>query len=196
MGKTYGYMRVSRVSQDQKFARQEEQLKDQVDVMFQERISGGKRNRPELNKMLELVEEGDTVKILSIDRLSRSTRDLLDIVETLREKGVNLVSIHDSWLDISDDNPMSDFMLTMMGALAEMERKQIVARVNEGLAVAKKNGVELGRPKTNKTKTQYAIELYDKGEHTVKEIATITGISKATLYRKLKKREREGEQYA
>lgn len=184
----YGYMRVSTVGDGQKFDRQEEQLKD-VDVMFKDRMSGSKRDRPELNKMLDLLDEGDTVLVLSIDRLSRSTKDLLDIVETIKAKGAALKSIQDTWLDTSSENPMSDFLLTVMGALAEMERKQIVKRVNEGLAVAKSKGVQLGRPETNKTKVAYAMELYDNGNHTVKEITAITGVAKATLYRKLKARE-------
>lgn len=185
----YGYMRISTQNEAQKFDRQETQLRDQVDVLINERISGSKRNRPELDRLLDMLEPGDTVLILSIDRLSRSTKDLLEIVEVIRAKGASLRSLQDSWLDTTSDNPMSDFLLTVMGALAEVERKNIVKRVNEGLAVAKSKGVQLGRPKANSNKVMYALELYDKGEHTAKQIAEITGISRKTLYNKLKERE-------
>jgi len=192
MEKVYGYMRVSTNHEEQKFDRQLVQLEaygvEAVNI-FKERVSGGKRQRPQLDLLLETLEEGDTVVILSIDRLSRSTKDLLDIVSVITTKGAKLKSVQDSWLDTSSENPMSDFLLTIMGALAEMERKQIVKRVNEGLAVAKAKGKEFGRPVKNKTKVEYAIKLYDSKEHTVKEISDITGVSKATLYRKMKQRE-------
>lgn len=192
MAKTVGYMRISTQKAEQKFDRQEQQLKEKVDVLYADRISGSKRKRPELDKMLDELGDGDTVYILSIDRLSRSTKDLLEIVETIRSKGASLKSIQDSWLDTTSDNPMSDFLLTIMGALAEVERKQTVKRVNEGLAIAKKKGVKLGRPKANSSKVQLALDLYDKGEHTVKEISQITGLAHKTIYNKLNAR-KEGK---
>lgn len=189
----YGYMRVSTTKEEQKFDRQESQLKGKVDVMFQDRVSGSKRNRPQLDKLLESLQAGDVVMILSIDRLSRSTKDLLDIVETIRERGASLKSLQDSWLDTTSDNPMSDFLLTVMGALAEVERKQTVKRVNEGLAVAKANGAKFGRPKANQHKVDLAIKLYDEGGYTNKQISDIAGISIKTLYNKIKEREELGE---
>lgn len=181
-----GYMRISTVNEAQKFDRQEERLEELCDILYSERISGSKRNRPELDRLLEELEEGDTVVILSIDRLSRSTKDLLDIVEVIREKGATLKSLQDTWLDTTNDNPMSDFLLTIMGALAEVERKNTVKRVNEGIATAKRKGVKFGRPEAKKSRVDLALELYNKGEHTAKQIAEIAGISRATLYRKLK----------
>lgn len=192
MTKTVGYMRISTQKAEQKFDRQEQQLQDKVDQLYSDRISGSKRKRPQLDKLLDELEEGDTVYILSVDRLSRSTKDLLEIVETIRSKGASLKSIQDSWLDTTSDNPMSDFLLTIMGALAEVERKQTVKRVNEGLAVAKKKGVKLGRPKANTSKVQLALDLYDKGEHTVKEISQITGLAHKTIYNKINLR-KEGK---
>lgn len=186
-----GYMRISTVKEEQTFGRQEAQLEDKVDVMYADRISGSKRERPELNKMLEELEEGDVVYILSIDRLSRSTKDLLDIVEVIKDKGAVLMSLQDTWLDTSSENPMSDFLLTVMGALAEMERKQTVQRVNEGLNVARSKGVKFGRPRANQDKVDYALELYDAGEHTVKEICNITDLSRKTIYNYINKRKEE-----
>lgn len=180
----YGYVRVS--TSEQSFERQEAQL-GHCDYIYRDKISGSKKSRPELDQLLKALQAGDKVVIVSIDRLSRSTKDLLEIVERITEKGASLTSIQDSWLDTSGDNIMSDFLLQIFSALAEMERKQIVKRVNEGLAVAKKNGVKLGRPKANTNKTDYAIQLYQQGEHTGNQIADICGISRATLYNKLKR---------
>lgn len=191
MSRTLGYMRISTTKKEQKFDRQEQQLLDKVDELYADRISGSKRTRPELDRLLDDLQEGDTVLILSIDRLSRSTKDLLDIVDTIKSKGAGLKSLQDSWLDTSSTNPMSDFLLTVMGALAEMERKTTVKRVNEGLAVAKKKGVKFGRPKANPAKVNLALDLYDKGEHTVKEIEQITGLARKTIYNKIN--ERKGE---
>lgn len=187
-GTVRGYMRISTTKKEQKFDRQEDQMEDQVDVMYADRMSGSKRKRPELERLLEDLKEGDTVLILSIDRLSRSTKDLLDIVEKIKERGASLVSLQDSWLDTTSDNPMSDFLLTVMGALAEMERKQTVQRVNEGLAVAKSKGKVFGRPKANQDKVNLALELYDEGRHTVKEIMSITDLSRKTIYNKINER--------
>lgn len=123
---------------------------------------------------------------MSLDRLSRSTKDLLEIVDVIKNKGASLKSINDTWLDTSSDNPMSDFLLTVMGALGQMERQMIQQRVREGVKVAQDKGVKFGRPTVNKNKVAYALELYHAGKHTTKEISDITGLSKPTLYRKLK----------
>lgn len=180
-------MRISTDKESQKFDRQQVQLEALgCDKIYADRISGAKRDRPMLNAMLSDLTEGDTVYILAIDRLSRSTADLLEIVGVIKSKKASLKSINDSWLDTSTDNPMSDFLLTVMGALGQMERQMIQQRVREGVKVAQEKGVKFGRPTANKNKVTYAIELYHTGKHTSKEIADITGVSKATLFRKLK----------
>lgn len=189
-GRVVGYMRISTTKEEQKFDRQEAQLSALgAEVIYQDRMSGAKRERPELNKMLEELQEGDTVLIVAIDRLSRSTKDLLEIVELIKTKGAFLKSINDSWLDTTSANPMNDFLLTVMGALGQMERAMITQRVQEGVNVAKAKGVRLGRPKANSNKVAHALELYDAGQHTVKQIVDITGVSKATIFRKIKERE-------
>lgn len=190
MGRVIGYMRISTDKESQKFDRQQVQLEAVgCDVIYADRISGAKRDRPQLNKMISELTEGDTVYIVAIDRLSRSTKHLLDIVEQIKTAGASLKSIQDTWLDTTSDNPMSEFLLTVMGALGQMERQMITQRVKEGVNVAKKKGVKFGRPTANKNKVDYALELYHAGKHTAKEIADITGISKATLYRKVKEQE-------
>lgn len=187
LGRTIGYMRISTQKEEQKFDRQEAQLKH-CDLIYSDRISGAKRQRPQLDEMLDSLQAGDTIYILSIDRLSRSTVDLLEIVDIIKSKGAYLKSIQDTWLDTSEDNPLSEFLLTIMGALGQMERKMIQKRVQEGVKVAQAKGVQFGRPTSSKTKVDHAIELYIAGNHTGNQIAEITGISRKTLYNKLKER--------
>lgn len=184
--KIVGYMRVSTNKLEQAFDRQEVQLKDAgAEVLYADRVSGVKRDRSESNKMLSELQVGDTILIVEIARLSRSTKDL-DIADIIKNKGAYLKSINDTWLDTTATSPMSEFLLTVMGALGQMERSMIQQRVQEGVKIAKAKGVKFGRPKANKNKVAYALELYKEGKHTVKEITDITGISKATLYRKIK----------
>jgi DNA invertase Pin-like site-specific DNA recombinase len=187
----YGYARVS--TADQNLARQLKSLKEaQCDEIFKEKLSGATTNRPELKRLLETVKEGDTIIIHSLDRISRSTKDLLSLVDELKEKGVSLKSINDSWLDTSKDNPFSDLLLTIMGGLAEYERKTIMVRQKEGIELAKKKGKYKGRVKkyTEKHKgMQHAIELYKQGNKTVKEICEITKVSRSALYREIRKRD-------
>lgn len=188
MGKTIGYMRISTDKKEQKFDRQEAQLKTLCEKIFSDKMSGAKRERPQLNEMLDSLEVGDTVLILSIDRLSRSTVDLLEIVATIKAKGASLKSINDTWLDTTSSNPMSDFLLTIMGALGQMERQMIQQRVQEGVRIAKEKGTKFGRPKANVNKVEFAVGLYIAGDHTTVQIAEIAGISRKTLYNKLKER--------
>jgi|GEM_PF-5451204 len=188
-GRIVGYMRISTEKDSQKFDRQEAQLLEAgAEVLYADRMSGAKRQRPNLDKMLEELQEGDTVLIVSIDRLSRSTKDLLEIVEIIKSKNAFLKSLNDSWLDTTSENPLSDFLLTVMGALGQMERQMITQRVKEGVKVAQAKGVKFGRPKVKASKVEYALELYETGQYTVKEITDITGVSKATLYRKIKEK--------
>jgi len=191
-----GYMRISTRKKEQKFDRQESTLEDKVDVIYKDRLSGKNKKRPQLQQMLEDLNEGDTVLIHSIDRMSRSTKDLLQIVDDIKDKGASLKSIQETWLDTSGDNPMSRFLMVVMGALAEWERKNTVKRVNEGLAVAKSKGKKLGRPELPDSKTELALKLYDEDEHTVKEIAEITGMSRKSVYNKLNEREERQEREA
>lgn len=188
VGVKRGYIRVSTLQQ--RTDRQEEQLKNEVDIMYVDKASGSTREgRIELEKLLDDLMVGDEVIILSIDRLARSTLDLLNIVDEIRNRGVSLRSLHESWLNTRDDNPYSSFMLTIMAGLAQMEREQNNIRVREGIKIARQRGVKFGRPSVDQLRVEHAIELYDQGNHTVKEIERLTGISKSTLYRRLKGRD-------
>ncbi|WP_088104444.1 recombinase family protein [Halalkalibacter urbisdiaboli] len=181
----YGYARVS--STDQNLDRQIKSLLDaNCEKIFEEKISGANRDRPELNNMLNQLKEGDTIIVHSLNRISRSTIDLLQLVDELKQKKVSLKSISDTWLDTTSNNPFSEFLLTVMSGLVQYERQMIKQSQLEGIAAAKIKGKYRGRPKKFNSKhpgLTHAIELYNKGDKTVKEISEITKVSKSTLYR-------------
>lgn len=136
-----GYIRVS--TQEQNTIRQEVLMKSLgVDEIYIDRMSGKNANRPELQKMMEYVRKGDTVIVESISRFARNTRDLLELVEKLTAKGVEFVSRKEA---IDTTTPTGKFMLTVFGAVAELEREYILQRQREGIAIAKANGVYKGR---------------------------------------------------
>lgn len=193
-GRNIAYLRISTVNDEQTFSRQEGRLSPyNIDKVYKERVSGSKtkQDRPELYRLLRDLRKGDTVYITEVARLSRSTVDLLSLVQEINDKGAAIKSLHDTWLDTTSDNPMSTFMLTMVGALAQLEREQTVQRVNEGLAAAKSKGTKLGRPEVKQNKLKLALKLYDEGQHTIQYIVDTTGISKPTLYRYLKERKQK-----
>lgn len=136
-----GYIRVS--TEHQETARQQEIMGSyQVDHIFSEKLSGATTDRPQLKAMLDYVREGDTLYVESISRLGRSTRDLLNIIDTLNDKGVTLVSHKES---INTDTPTGKFMLTVFAALSQLEREQIKQRQREGIEIAKTQGKYTGR---------------------------------------------------
>lgn len=179
----YGYARVS--TADQNLDRQIIALKHwEVDEIFTEKMSGTKKNRPELDRLLGLLEAGDTVIVESLSRLGRSTKNLIELVELFQEKGVHLVSLKES---IDTTTPSGKLLFTLMSAIAQFERDIIAERTAEGLSAARARGRVGGRPRTKKEKLAPALRLYATGEYTLKEIEEITGIKKSTLYRYLQK---------
>ena len=136
-----GYIRVS--TEHQETARQQEIMCDyQVDRIFSEKLSGANTDRPQLRAMLDYVREGDTLYIESISRLGRSTKDLLNIIDTLTDKGVTLISHKEK---IDTDTPTGKFMLTVFAALSQLEREQLKQRQREGIEIAKAQGKYTGR---------------------------------------------------
>lgn len=135
------YVRVSTVEQND--GRQLEGLKQyNIDKWFTEKISAKDINRPELKKMIDFAREGDTIYIWDFSRLARSTKDLLDLVETFKAKGIHLISVKEN-LDTS--TPAGKLMLTMIGAINEFERANLLERQREGIALAKREGKYKGR---------------------------------------------------
>lgn len=178
------YVRVSSIEQNE--ARQVEGLeKYGIEKYYIEKVSGKDTNRPKLQEMLEFVREDDTVYIHEFSRLARSTKDLLEIVEYLNNKGVHLVSNKEN-LDTS--TPTGKLMLTMIGAIAEFERQQILERQREGIAIAKREGkFKGGQVKKidddlfNKYYTEYKERKINK-----KTLAEKLEISRPTLDKLLK----------
>ncbi|WP_024859103.1 recombinase family protein [Ruminococcus albus] len=136
-----GYIRVS--TEHQETARQQEIMGNyKVDRIFSEKLSGANADRPQLRAMLDYVREGDTLYVESISRLGRSTKDLLNIIDTLTDKGVTLVSHKES---IDTNTPTGKFMLTVFAALSQLEREQLRQRQREGIEIAKAQGKYTGR---------------------------------------------------
>lgn len=178
------YVRVSTVEQNE--ARQVEALqKYNIDKWFTEKVSGKNADRPQLQAMLDYVREGDTIHIHDLSRLARNTKDLLEIVELLEKKKVNLVSNHES---IDSSTPSGKLMLTMLGAIAEFERNTILERQREGIAIAKAEGKYRGgqvkRIDEDLFNTQY--ERYMKREISKAQLARELSISRPTLDKLLK----------
>lgn len=178
-----GYIRIS--TTDQNTARQEllmEQLG--VDEVYIDRISGKNTNRPELQKMMEYVRRGDTVIVESISRFARNTRDLLELVEQLSVKGVEFVSKKEA---IDTTTPTGKFMLTVFGAVAELEREYILQRQREGIAIAKDNGVYKGRKPIQPPELEKVMVKWRRGKITAAEAMRQLGMSRSTFCRKVKR---------
>lgn len=177
----FGYARVS--TEAQNLDRQLDALKKYgVDVIYNEKMTGTKKDRPELSKLLERITEGDTVVIESLSRLGRSTKDLIELTELLKSKGVRLVSLKES---IDTDSSTGKLLFTLMSAIAQFERDTIADRTREGLRSARARGRTGGRPKTNHDNIKKAVKLYNTGQYSIKEIEELTGVKKSTLYRNI-----------
>jgi DNA invertase Pin-like site-specific DNA recombinase len=184
-----GYIRVS--SDDQNLARQEELMKRVgVDKVFSEKVSGKNRDRPELQAMLNFIREGDTVFVESISRLSRSTKDFLDMMEEFGEKGINFESAKEG---INTNTPYGKLGFTIFAALSEFERETIRERQAEGIAIAKAEGKYKGRARIAFDEEAFARECdrWRRGETTPKCIQTQLGLKPSTFWRRV--REMGGE---
>ncbi len=177
----FGYARVSTESQN--LDRQLDVLKKYgVDIIFNEKMTGTKKDRPELSKLLDRITEGDTVVIESLSRLGRSTKDLIELTELFQSKGVHLVSLKES---IDTSTSTGKLLFTLMSAIAQFERDTIADRTREGLASARARGRKGGRPKVNSDSIKKAVKLYRTQQYSIKEIEELTGVKKSTLYRNL-----------
>ena len=179
---TFGYARVS--TADQNLDRQIDALQQYgIDLLFTEKMTGTKKHRPELDKLLERLSAGDVVAVESLSRLGRSTKDLLALIDRFEEQGVTLVSLKEN---IDTSTSTGRLLITVLSALAQFERDVIVERTNEGLKAARARGRKGGRPKVSEEKIKQAIKLYYTKEYTLAEIEQLTGVKKNTLYRRLK----------
>lgn len=184
-----GYIRVS--TQEQNTDRQIKLMKDKhVEKMFIEKVSGKNTNRKQLKAMLDFVRQGDTVLVESYSRLARSTKDLLNIVDTLENKGVNFISLKEN---IDTTTPQGKLMFTIFAGLAQFEREQTLQRQKEGIAIAKEQGKYKGRKPIDINKDLFD-DIYKKwsdGSITGVEATKRLNISKSTFYRRVKQYNKE-----
>lgn len=179
-----GYIRIS--TAEQNTARQEVLMKElEVDSVFIDKMSGKSTNRPELQKMMSFVRDGDTVIVESISRFARNTRDLLELVEQLTAKNVEFVSKKEA---IDTTTPTGKFMLTVFGAVAELEREYVLQRQREGIAIAKEKGVYKGRKPIERENFDEVVTLWKNGEITAVNAMKRLNMKSSTFYRKVKER--------
>ena len=177
-----GYIRVS--TMDQNTARQEVLMAELgVEKVFIDRISGKNTDRPELKEMMGFIRNGDTVIVESISRFARNTKDLLELVEQLTVRGVEFVSKKEA---IDTMTPTGKFMLTVFGAVAELEREYTLQRQAEGIAIAKEQGVYKGRKPIVRPGFANVVSLWRQGEITAVEAMYRLDMKPSTFYRKVK----------
>lgn len=179
----YGYARVSTVSQELEV--QLTALENEgCDNIYSEKFTGTKSDRPQLQEVLSILKEGDTLVVTKLDRLARNTVEGIEIVKGLFSKGVR---VHVLNVGLLEDTTMGRFFLTTLLAVAEMERNLIVERTQEGKAIAKqRDDFREGRPnKYSKKQLEHALKLLET--HSYKEVEETTGISKSTLIRAKRK---------
>lgn len=180
-----GYVRIS--TKEQNTARQDELMKGLgVEKVYTDRMSGKNTERPELRKMMDFVREGDSLTVESISRFARNTRDLLDLTATLDAKGVQFISKKES---IDTSTAAGKFMLAVFGALAELERDNILERQAEGIAIAKAEGRMTGRPKKAVDTFEGVYLNVKEGRLSASAGAKQLGISRSTWYRKVREYE-------
>lgn len=178
------YVRVS--TEEQNEARQLEALQgSEIDKWYTEKITAKDTNRPKLQEMLDYCRDGDTIYVKDFSRLARSTKDLLDMVEFLRQKGVGLVSLKEN---IDTSTPTGKLMLTMIGAIYQFERDNMLERQREGIVIAKTNGVYKGRKRIDRPENWDAVmERYNKRELSATAAMKELGLKRNTFYNLLKK---------
>lgn len=182
-------MRVSSLTQNT--ARQEVLMQELgVERVFIDRQSGKDTSRHELKRMMDFVREGDVVIVESISRFARNTRDLLELVEQLTEKKVEFISKKES-LDTS--TPSGRFVLTIFGAVAQLEREYLLQRQKEGIAIAKQEGKYKGRLPQARPELDFVVAAWQNGEITAVEAMRRLKISKTTFYRIIRKRNMQGK---
>ena len=181
-GQRIGYIRVS--SLDQNPQRQLEQVR--VDRLFTDQASGKDTQRPELERLLAFVREGDTVVVHSMDRLARNLDDLRRIVQQLTQRGVRIEFVQENLAFTGEDSPLAHLMLSVMGAFAEFERALLRERQREGIALAKQRGAYRGRRKSLSPEQAAQLSQRVRAGEPKASLAREFGISRETLYQYLR----------
>lgn len=179
----FGYARVS--TENQIMDRQIDALKKYaVDEIFEEKISGTKKDRPQLNLLLNKLRSGDTLVVFELKRLGRNTKQLLSLMEEFKEKNIEFVSLTEN---IDTSTPMGRFVFTTWCALAQLDRDIISENTKSGLAAARARGRFGGRKPHDKKKIETALKMYYSKKFYIREITEMTGISKQSLYNYIRK---------
>ena len=175
-----GYARVSTVEQNLDLQLQALK-KGGCKKIFREKVSGGSRDRPEFQRMLEQLREGDVIVVWKLDRLARSTRDLLETMETIRDVGARFQSLSEPWADTTTH--AGKMIMTVFAGIAEFERDLIRERTKARRKAARSRGVRFGRPrKLNAEQVKLARRLIDEGR-TIREVTETFNVHVATIYR-------------
>lgn len=180
---TFGYARVS--TENQTLDRQIDALTQYgVDQIFEEKMTGTVKNRPQFDLLLNKLRPGDTVVIYDLTRLGRNTKQLLSLAEDFSKGEIGLVSLNEK---LDTTTSIGQFVFTILCAVAQLDRDIIVENTNSGLAAARARGITGGRPPSDTKAVTKALRMYETKEYSIKEINDITGISSSTLYRYINK---------
>lgn len=178
MSKIRAYLRTSKI--ENSLARQYELLKGyNIDEFYAEQITGTIKERPELKRLLEESEEGDTIIVESLSRLGRKTIHLLELMEELKERKIKFISLKEK----IDDSPTGQLILSMLSSISQFERDQLSERICESLQARKNMGLSTGRPPLNEEVLKKSYALYKSRIYSVREICNLCKISKTSLYR-------------
>jgi DNA invertase Pin-like site-specific DNA recombinase len=181
----FGYARVS--TREQNLERQSDRLeRSGCERIFQEKVSGAGRERPELNRLLEHPRPGDILIVGELTRLSRSVKDLFSLMDVIHQRGAHLKSLKEPWLDTT--TPQGKLLFSIFAGTSQFERDLISQRTKEGLSSARARGRQGGRPPKPSKNIELAIKMHGHGNCSLAEIKAATGVSKTTLYRYLSDR--------
>ena len=174
-----GYERVS--TKDQNLESQVDMLKSYgCERIYSDKVSGRKHKRTELDSCLDYMREGDTLVLTKLDRLGRTTRQLIELSQLLEDRSIDLEIID---MNINTKDAMGKMFFTMMSAFAELEANLLSERTKKGLESARARGKMGGRPKISSDKEKMVISLYNSQEYTINEIISMTSVSRGAIYR-------------
>ena len=180
-GTVYGYGRVS--TKEQNSARQKEVLQNKCDVYFEDKLSGKNMERPQFKEMLSLLKNGDTVVVVSIDRLGRNLKELVEFSSKLKEMGVNIIALNQG---IDTHTKMGELFYNLMAIFADLELEFIKERQRAGIEVAKKEGRYKGRPAKDIKDWGKISQEVDRKELSIDRACKLLGISRSSFYRRKK----------
>lgn len=180
-GMVFGYGRVS--TKDQNSARQKEALQNKCDVYFEDKLSGRNMDRPEFQKMIEQLRPGDSVMVVSIDRLGRNLKELVELSSKLKDMGVNIVALNQG---IDTSSKMGQLFYNFMALMSEMELMFIQERQREGIELAKQNGRYKGRPLKKLDGWEQLSKEVAENKLSVDRACQLLKISRSTFYRRKK----------